>query len=306
MTVEKVLIVDDSAEIRALLESVLPYAGYDTLSAGTGQGGLGLALHHKPDVLLLDLELPDIGGLQILEQLKQAKLSIPAVIMTGYGSEGSAARALRLGAFGYLIKPFTTEEVLSTVEKALAMGRLARDNANLAALLGRQARYLKALAAIAQAAASDMDCGLLLARIAEAALYVTSSEGAWIALRQGQTDRFRVVAQRGRVAPSSLEFSETAGAEILAPVLSQGTPLRTQAAPEAPIRLQTGDEVVALLQVPLGLPTAPLGLLAVDRRVSDVAFTEQDEHLLHILASYALLAVERDRRAGQVEGISRE
>jgi CheY-like chemotaxis protein len=299
---ETVLIIDDSAEIRDSLETVLPYNGYKTLSASTGWEGLGLAFHERPDVLLLDLELRDISGLKILEELNRANISIPAVIMTGYGSEGVAAKALRLGALGYLIKPFTTEEVLAAVEKALAVGRLARERSNLLALVGRHARHLQALAVLGQALANGMDCDLLLPRIVEAALYVTHAERAWIGLRQGQTDRFQVVAQRGKTGCTSLEFSEAAGAESVTPVLGEGTLLRAQATPGEAIRLQTEDEVMALLQVPLGQREAAVGLLSVDRQASDVPFSEQDEQLLLILASLALLALDRDRQVGQGAG----
>jgi len=304
MARERVLIVDDSAEIRALLESVLSYAGYEPFSAGTGQEGLGLAFHAQPDVLLVDLELPDIGGFKLLEQLNGANISIPTVIMTGYGSEGVAARALRLGAIGYLIKPFTTEEVLATVEKALTVGRLARDRASLSALVDRHARQVRILSVLGQAAANGTDCGLLLQRIVEAAPYVTRAERSWICLRQGQTDRFRVAAQYGKAGCKSLEFSGTAGAESLAPVLAQGAIVRARADPGTAIRLQTEDEVMALLQVPFGLPEATVGLLSVDRQASDIPFDEQDEQLLLILASYALLALERKRHAGEGAGIS--
>lgn len=299
MTTETVLIIDDSAEIRSLLETLLPFAGYRTLSTGTGWEGLGLAFHARPDVLLLDLELPDIGGLKILEQLNRANLNIPSVIMTGYGSEGVAAKALRLGALGYLIKPFTADEVLATVEKALAVGRLAREKASLSARVDRQARYLQALSALSQALVSGTDCDLLLQRIVDAAQYMTRADSSWLSLRQGEGECFRIVAQRGKVGCTDLEFYETSGSESLAPALAQGTPLRLQAASGATIRLQTDDEVKALLQVPLGPAEASVGLLSVHRRESDVPFSEQDQEVLLILASYALLALERNRRPGQ-------
>ncbi len=301
---ETVLIIDDSPEIRVSLETVLPYAGYETLSASTGWEGLDLAFHSRPDVLLVDLELPDISGLKILEQLNGAKISIPSVIMTGYGSEGVAAKALWLGAVGYLIKPFTTKEVLAAVEKALTVGRLGRDRDSLLALVGRHARHLQTLSVLGQALASGMDCDLLLERIAEAALYVTRAERSWICLREGESDQFRVIAQRGKIGCTTLEFSAGAGAADLEPVLARGSVVRARAAPGAALCLQTGDEALALLQVPVGLPNATAGLLSVDRGASDVPFSEQDEQLLLILASYALLAVERNRQDAQVARIT--
>lgn len=299
MTTETVLIIDDSAEIRSLLESLLPFAGYETLSAGTGWEGLGLVFHARPDVLLLDLELPDIGGLKILEQLNRANLSIPSVIMTGYGSEGVAAKALRLGALGYLIKPFTAEEVLATVEKALTMGRLVRERASLSALVDRQTRYLQALSTLSQALVNSTDCDLLFQRIVDAAQFMTRADSSWLSLRRDEGPGFRVIAQRGKAGCANLEFCETSGSESVAPVLTQGIPLRARAASGTTIRLQTEDQVKALLQMPLGLPEASVGLLSVDRRESDVPFSEQDQELLQILASYVLLALERNRRPGQ-------
>lgn len=301
---EKVLIIDDSPEIRVSLETVLPHAGYETLTASTGREGLDLAFQAQPDVLLVDLELPDISGLKILEQLNGANVSIPTVIMTGYGSEGVAAKALWLGAVGYLIKPFTTKEVLAAVEKALSAGRLARDRASLLALVSRHARHIQALSVLGQDVANGLEWDLLLQRIVEAALYVTRAERAWIGLRQGQTDRFQVVAQCGKMGCTSLEFCETAGDESLTPVLGQGTSVRAQAVPGAAICLQTDDEAMALLQVPLGLPEATFGLLSVDRQTSGGPFSEQDEQLLLILASYTLLGLERNRQASRAAGLA--
>ena len=218
---------------------------------------------------------------------------------SGYGSEGVAAKALRLGALGYLIKPFTAEEVLATVEKALTMGRLVRERASLSALVDRQTRYLQALSTLSQALVNSTDCDLLLQRIVDAAQYMTRADSSWLSLRQDEGTRFRVVAQRGKTGCTSLEFCETSGSENVSPVLTQGTPVRTRAASGTTIRLQTEDEAKALLQMPLCLPEVTLGLLSVDRRESDVPFSEQDQELLQILASYVLLALERNRQPGQ-------
>jgi two-component system, NtrC family, sensor kinase len=294
VTTATVLIIDDSAEIRALLESLLPYAGYKALSAGTGIEGLRLAFDARPDALLLDLELPDTSGLKILEQLNRAGLNIPAVIMTGYGSEGVAASAVRLGALGYLIKPFTSEEVLASVEKALTVGRLAGERAKLSALLRRHGRCLQVLSVLAQALANGMERDPLLQRLVEAAQFLTGADGAWLSLRQEDTGRFRVVACSGRTGRTGLEFGETAGAQSLASALANGTLVRDLAAPGQTIRLQTQGEALAVFQAPLGGPGAVVGLLSVERQEEAVAFSDQDEYLLLILASYALLAVKGD------------
>ena len=109
MAGETVLVIDDSAELRSVLETILPYGGYQVFLASNGAEGLRLIRQQNPDLIMVDLELPDTNGLKILEQLNEQGVSIPTIMMTGYGSEGVAARALRLGVRDYLIKPFTTE-----------------------------------------------------------------------------------------------------------------------------------------------------------------------------------------------------
>lgn len=290
MAEPRILIIDDSTELRSLLESVLPYGGYHATSATTGQDGLSLAEESKPDLILLDLELPDTTGLQVLEELARLNHPIPTIMMTGYGSEGVAADALRLGAVGYLVKPFTTEEVLSSIERALSVGRLHREKAQLTTLLEANARHLQMIHAIGRALIAGHELDQFFQRIAEAGLYATRADACFLSLLDPAREQLHTVAACGKTSHIGHRFPLQAGDVRLRNVLSEGTRLRLRASPGSSIILQTGRAVKAVLQVPLINPEEIVGVLSVDRRNAGTAFGRQDEQVLAILADYVIIA----------------
>lgn len=295
MAEEKVLIVDDSIELTHLLENILPYGGYQAISATTGEEGLRLVLELVPDLILVDLELPDITGLRFLEALNQQGLAIPTIMMTGYGSEGVAARALRLGASSYLIKPFTTEEVLSSVEKALIVSRLRREKAHLTSMVDAYSRHLRTISAIGRAMIDGLDQEQFFQRIVDAALFITRAERCLLSLADQNPNQLKLVAARGKAVPPGLLFLRQAGDARLQAALAEGTSVRLRAS-DPPIALQTGESVRAVLQVPLKTKERVIGLLSADRQSSEVPFGKHDEQMLVILADYAVMAVEQNAR----------
>ncbi|MFN2291499.1 MAG: response regulator [Anaerolineae bacterium] len=297
MAGERILVIDDSSELRSLLETILPFGGYRTASAGTAQEGLEKVSQLRPDLILVDLELPDTNGLKVLEELKQRQLAIPTVMMTGYGSEGVASRALHAGALGYLVKPFTTEEVLSSVEKALSVGHLHHENARLAFLVETYTRHFRAISAIGRALASGIELGAFLQRVVEAGLYVTKGDGASLLLREGSSGELRMAAARGAGSTIDAPVASEQGDPRLRAVLEEGTAVRLRAAPGGTICLQTGVQVKAVLQVPLKAEGRVAGLLSVSRQEAEVPFGSHDAELLAILADYAVLAVGRETQA---------
>jgi two-component system NtrC family sensor kinase len=289
MAQEKVLIVDDSAELRSVLESVLPFGGYCVLSAGTGSQGLERVAQARPDLILLDLELPDTNGLKFLEELHERGLTTATIMMTGYGSEGVAARALRLGVRDYLIKPFTAEEVLASVERALGESRLRRERDRLNTLLGDYARDLRLLGAIGRCVAGGSEPPEALRRIVAAGMYMTRAEAALLAVRE--EDSFQLRVADGEAVNGKQQFVMSAGDDRLRPVLEQGLLVRLYSTDVANIGLQTEDTVRAVLQVPLKGRHGLMGLLSVDRRTTNAPFGKYDEQILLILADYAAVAL---------------
>jgi DNA-binding response OmpR family regulator len=135
MSSETILVVEDSREMRALVRDMLQAQGYHVAEAYSGWRALQVAESSSPDLLLLDWQLPDITGLDVLRALRAGKCQAPAVLMTGYGSEELAFYALQLGVRGYLRKPFSSEELAATINTALVEGRLRRERDALLAQL---------------------------------------------------------------------------------------------------------------------------------------------------------------------------
>jgi DNA-binding NtrC family response regulator len=121
----RILVVDDERDMRWLLMRVLRDQGFEVVTAEDGQAALEQISHEAPDVVLLDLKMPGLDGIQVLEQVKAMEPHVPVVIVTAYGDLPSAIQAMRLGAYDYLTKPFDHDEMLFTVGRALEKKELA-------------------------------------------------------------------------------------------------------------------------------------------------------------------------------------
>jgi DNA-binding NtrC family response regulator len=127
----RILIIDDEESIRDSVGQVLEKEGYGVETAVSGQEGLGLFGKKTFEVVYLDLKLPGIQGLDVLSRIKETSPVTPVIIITGYASIESAVEAMKRGAFDYLTKPFTPEEVRVTTRKALGSRRLLLENSFL-------------------------------------------------------------------------------------------------------------------------------------------------------------------------------
>ncbi len=133
MTQETILIVDDSSEFaQTVTKYMLTPLGYSTLYAANGQIGLDTTIAHQPDLIISDINMPCMNGMEMLYALRQDDCQIPVIFMTMHGSESVAVEAFRLGVRDYLIKPFTIEEVTIAVNRVLQETRLAREKESLA------------------------------------------------------------------------------------------------------------------------------------------------------------------------------
>lgn len=116
---ELVLIVDDNALNLKLARDVLRHAGLETLESSTGGDALALAAEHLPDVILLDIRLPDLDGTEVLARLRaaDATAAIPVVALTSFAMKGDRERLLARGFDGYLAKPITVREFPDQVRR---------------------------------------------------------------------------------------------------------------------------------------------------------------------------------------------
>jgi len=117
----KILVVDDEALVRQSLEDILRLEGYDTQSVPNGDKALEVLQEESFDLILLDLRMPGIDGIEVLEGATKVSPDIKVILLTGHGSLESAIKALRQGAHDYLLKPVSSHELLSSVEGALKL-----------------------------------------------------------------------------------------------------------------------------------------------------------------------------------------
>ncbi len=115
----KILLVDDEMTLGKGLEKILRKEGYTVDYATTGQGALDYFGQKPYDLLVADLRLPDIDGMEVVKRAKGKNPDLPVIIITGYGSVPSAVGAMKLGVFDYLSKPFTKNEFVDSVQGAL-------------------------------------------------------------------------------------------------------------------------------------------------------------------------------------------
>ncbi len=123
---DTILIIDDETQIRRLLEITLSASGYKTIEATTGKEGLLMAASHQPSLIILDLGLPDIDGIDVLKNLREWFYK-PIIILSVRNSEEDIVHALDKGANDYLSKPFRTGELLARIRASLRQGQTAND-----------------------------------------------------------------------------------------------------------------------------------------------------------------------------------
>jgi DNA-binding NtrC family response regulator len=116
---QKILIVEDDNKVLNLLLRALSGKGYITMKAENGRQALRMAVRARPDLVILDLKLPDCNGIQILAELKAIDQTIQVIILTGYGSQEEIRNAMEMGAFDFFTKPFEIHELCAVIREAL-------------------------------------------------------------------------------------------------------------------------------------------------------------------------------------------
>src|SRR6202008_4054228 len=122
-----ILIIDDEEIMREILETLLAREGYSVRVAPGGAEGIELAKSVPFDAVIVDVMMPGIGGMQVLEELKKLDDDLPVIMITAFASVENAIAAMKRGAFDYITKPFKNDEVLGVIRNALAQKRLVAE-----------------------------------------------------------------------------------------------------------------------------------------------------------------------------------
>jgi DNA-binding NtrC family response regulator len=133
---ERILIVDDESDMLELLELIITdRTEYEVVTTNNPLEVPELLREQAFDLLITDLRMPEVDGIELIEMVKEIDDQIPFIIITAYGTIESAVEAMRKGAFDYITKPFRQEQILLTIEKVMKWRRLQKENISLKAEL---------------------------------------------------------------------------------------------------------------------------------------------------------------------------
>jgi two-component system nitrogen regulation response regulator NtrX len=127
----RILVIDDEAAIRDSLRMILEYEDYLFMGAASGQEGIALVQRERPDLVLLDIKMPGMDGIEVLRKLHALDETLPVVMISGHGTTATAVEAIRSGATDFLDKPLSSERVIVTLQNALRTSELRSENREL-------------------------------------------------------------------------------------------------------------------------------------------------------------------------------
>ena len=134
-----ILVVDDERNYLLVLEALLSEEGYQVITAEGARRGIELLQENDLDVVLTDMKMPGMDGMEFMERIRQRQADLPVIMMTAFGSVEKAVEAMRKGAFDYIVKPFKNEELKLTIAKAINHYHLVRQ---IGAVCPRTARQV--------------------------------------------------------------------------------------------------------------------------------------------------------------------
>ncbi len=294
---ETVLVVDDSLEtVDFLITTILEPKGFNVISAVNGLMGLEMAISEKPDLMITDQQMPHLTGLELLQKLREREINIPAILMTGRGSEETAVTAFRLGIRDYIIKPIDVEEMSESIDLALRENRLERERDQLVdqlmssnSQLQRRAQELNVLYGVGKSVSSSLDLEEVLHRVVEAAVYVVGAEEGSLMLLDRERNELYIRAS-WNLDSKAQSVRKRVTDSLAGRVLQTKRPVAI--GNDSPTeRIHTALLVKSLIYVPLVLQEEAIGVLGVMNYKHDSSFDGDDTRALSALGGYATIAI---------------
>ena len=284
----RVLIVDDEKFIRDILADFLGMEGYHVRTAEDGAAALNELNHAHYDLVISDLKMPRMGGIELLEAIGTHAPHAVTVIMTGFGTVETAIDAMKRGAYDYILKPFKVEEVIHVVQRGLEKQRLSAENLRLKEALS--------LYKVSEAITASLSLDEVLATVGDTALYEIHGDlvSTWLEDGEGGFfERQRLVQPKS--TRSSLDLGHLDSTTFVAhfekdSMLLEHGPKGTRYFREPP-----AVPLVSLLAVPLRMKQRLLGYIAVASFSKTKRFDEGQRKLLSIVGSRAAAAIENAR-----------
>ncbi len=273
-----------------IADTLLRPEGYAVDVARDGAEGVEAALANPPDLIITDLAMPGVSGLEMVSRLRDHNQRMPVILITAEGSEDLAVQALRLGVMDYFVKPFDGDEMLGAVERTLQATRIGRVRAGVPDQ--RRLQALNTLIAIGKSINSLLDLEMVLSRVVEAAVYLSRTEEGILMLVDPDSGELYVRAAKN--LEDGLQSMRLPVRDSLAGhVISTGKPMLV--AGEGMQQIKTRYLVRSLLYVPLKIKDDVIGVLGVHNRFTDRDISREDVGIITALADYAAIGIANAR-----------
>src|SRR3990170_3854324 len=261
MAGEKILVVDDEDMIRELCTHILSNEGYHVTTVPGGAAALEVLKRDDVDLMITDIKMPGMDGLELFEQVRKLNPDIVTVFITGHGTLDTAIESLMRGVEGFVLKPFTQQELVSAVERAVTRSRLQKENIRLKALIP--------LFEISKLLVTEIDLAHLFKIITEVLVQELSVDRVSLMLVDEPTDNSCTRASHGLPRNMALSARRKAGEGVSMLVLNRRKPLIISSGrhPEQEVMdsLNLEDMPYSSMSVPLVGRNKALGVLNVSR-----------------------------------------
>lgn len=279
-----------------LAEVVLATEGYTVRVARDGREGLEFVLANNPDLVITDLAMPNMTGLEMVAAMREHGSRVPVILMTAEGSEDLAVEALRLGVMDYFVKPFEPEGMLEAVGRVLQASRIGTVRTGVPDQ--RRLQALNTLMAVGKSITALLDLEQILSRVVEAAVYLSKAEEGVLMLVDPDNGDLYVRAEKNLTdGLRSMRLSVTDS--LAGQVIRTGQPLLVTG--EGMQRIKTRYLVRSLLYVPLKIQNRVIGVLGIHNRWVQHEISQEDAGVLTTLADYAAIAIVNARLYGATE-----
>lgn len=287
MAGERILVVDDEEMIRDLCSHILTSEGYTVTTMPSGKAALAELSSSTADLLITDIKMPGMDGLELFEAVKRQKPDIVTIFITGHGTLDTAIESLMRGVEGFVLKPFTQEELITSVDRAVTRSRLQKENIRLKALIP--------LFEISKLLVTEIDLANLFKIVTEVLVQEFSVERVSLMLLEEQTGSLLIRASHGLPPELALQAKRRMGEGVSGLVIRQRQPLIITKGkhpdPEVMAALNRDDMPLSSISVPLIGKDKTLGVLNISK-FSDPSFTTSDLQIVSVLASQVVAVME--------------
>ncbi len=286
---QRVLVVDDEKVIREILSDFLSMEGFVVKTVEDGIEALSELEQRSYNLVITDLKMPRMGGIELLEQINQRQQSLLTVIMTGFGTIETAIEAMKKGAYDYILKPFKVEEVIHIVQRGLEKQRLQRENIQL--------REALSIYTMSETLTKTLSLDTILDIIVNTVLEETAADVATLVLMNPSSGNFEERLRRSQAESKDGDDTEELNfVEILEhyredlPILYHGT-----RANRFFNRFPGGKQLASFISVPLKIRLEIIGMLNICSFTRGHKFAEGQRKMLSILADRASSAIDNAR-----------